>query len=481
MNRKQPLQKILWTLLATTVAGLSLSASPVQAVQKTWSAGASGDWDTTSMNWNSGSATFNNTADTARFTNSATVTLTENINATGLLVNAGNLTVTINKTANETLTLNGGETNDLYSSNQGMNMTINPDLILAGAQSWGTGGGNGILTINGTITSSSNLSIGFNGSSTLRLMGNNSNFTGNLSTNNNLELGHNSALGTGTVTFTSNNFSIEGIGGARTFNNNLGMNTNNSNRTISFIGSNALEFTGNLPISVFGSPIRSFNTTNSADTTFSGVISGSNWTLEKTGAGRLLFDGNNTYSGPTNVNGGTLLINGTTSGQGNYTVAANATLGGTGTIGLSGGNSVTMQADSHLAPGMSVGTLAVSGNMILDSGAIYDWEYDAVDMDLVTVSGNLTLPSDLTVNLIELAGGELTSGVLFSAGSLSGATDLSGWTINGPEDWTLSALIQGTDVVLNAVGPVPEPSTAGLLLLGGVGLLMKRRRVRNGG
>jgi autotransporter-associated beta strand protein len=63
---------------------------------------------------------------------------------------------------------------------------------------------------------------------------------------------------------------------------------------------------------------------NDASTTVSGVISGTNGSLTKTGAGTLTLSGANTYTGDTTLNGGTLQISGSIA-----SATANVNAGGT--------------------------------------------------------------------------------------------------------------------------------------------------------
>ncbi|HMO86376.1 MAG TPA: autotransporter-associated beta strand repeat-containing protein, partial [Lacipirellulaceae bacterium] len=88
--------------------------------------------------------------------------------------------------------------------------------------------------------------------------------------------------------------------------------------------------------------------------------------IRKTGTGRWVLTGNNTYSGPTEVQAGTLLVNGHHTGAGLTTVSGGATFGGTGTIG--GG--LTMEAGSTFLTQFSGGTidpLAIMGDVNLEA------------------------------------------------------------------------------------------------------------------
>jgi autotransporter-associated beta strand protein len=86
--------------------------------------------------------------------------------------------------------------------------------------------------------------------------------------------------------------------------------------------------------------------------------------IRKTGLGKWILNSNNTYSGETNVEAGTLVINGDQSGNGVTTVSADATLGGGGTLPGALINRGTV------APGeTTTGTLTVQGNYRQTSGA----------------------------------------------------------------------------------------------------------------
>jgi outer membrane autotransporter protein len=106
------------------------------------------------------------------------------------------------------------------------------------------------------------------------------------------------------------------------------------------------------------------------------------WDLDKTGAGRLVLEAANAYTGTTTVEAGTLSVNGSIISA---TVVENdGTLGGTGLID----NTVTVQSGGIYAPGNSIGTQTVNDDFTLDAGAIYEVEVDAAgNGDKVVVTG----------------------------------------------------------------------------------------------
>lgn len=134
--------------------------------------------------------------------------------------------------------------------------------------------------------------------------------------------------------------------------------------------------------------------------------------LVKSDLGTLILTGNNTYSGGTAVNGGTLLVNGDHSAaSGTTSVAGGATLGGTGIIG---GDVVA--AGGTISPGSNgVGTLTIKGNMTLDAGSTLAMEFGEADVaggafnDLINVDGDLVLDGKLNVTIS--AGGSFGAGI----------------------------------------------------------------------
>ena len=105
------------------------------------------------------------------------------------------------------------------------------------------------------------------------------------------------------------------------------------------------------------------NSTTAYEFTGAGSIDGP-CSLTKTGAGTLVLSNSNTYTGGTEVSGGTLLVNnasGSATGTGPVTVSA-ATLGGTGFIN----GPVTLTGDATLT---STGTLTIKNTLTIQGWA----------------------------------------------------------------------------------------------------------------
>jgi fibronectin-binding autotransporter adhesin len=143
--------------------------------------------------------------------------------------------------------------------------------------------------------------------------------------------------------------------------------------------------------------------TNADGNTIAGVLRNSSATgtgvlgITKSGTGTWVLAGDNTYTGATTVDAGTLLVNGDQSAAtGAVAVNGTSTLGGAGTLG----GPVTVAAGANLAPGASVGTLAIGGGLNLSSMAggagTLAFELGPVAAsDLITVGGTLSIGTDV--------------------------------------------------------------------------------------
>ena len=161
---------------------------------------------------------------------------------------------------------------------------------------------------------------------------------------------------------------------------------------------------------------------NSNNSTLASVISGTG-ALTKSGSGALTLRGVNTFDGDLTVSAGTLYA-GLAADSGNQVIENNVTVsGGTLSGGATIGGNVTV-ATANLAPGNSIGTLTIDGNVTLGDNSTTTIEFNDTTSDKVVVSGNITLAgalvlepanttySDATLTIFDGSGG--------SGNSLSG-------------------------------------------------------------
>jgi autotransporter-associated beta strand protein len=270
----------------------------------------------------------------------------------GITTGGNNRTLTLNVLANATASYIGNSiTFDTTSVNLGTGGTLD---IGAGIQASGTG----------TV----NLNVGGNTWGTTIVRGS---ATAATSTNATLNLGAANALGSSSAVLQlgSNSTALEGII----------VNLNGHNQTIgglrSFTGSGSASANGTRTVT--SSPAATLTIDNSSATNYlyDGVISG-NISLVKNGTGAQTLSGNNTYTGTTTINGGTLLA--TNLQSSGVTVNTGGTIGAGSAAG-------------------AVGTLTV-GSLTLNGGSAYSWDVAnangstaGTDWDLLSVAGALTL------------------------------------------------------------------------------------------
>ncbi len=481
-----------------------------------------------------GVVTFNNS--TGDYTLSSTTG--HGIAGTASLVKSGtsDLVITNTNTFNGSTTINGGAlrigdgtTDGSIAATSGI--TNNGSLVynLTGSQSYGgvisgtgsvtkQGGGTLTLTANntyqgGTTISAGTVTVGSGGSlgtgNVTVATGASLNLTGNYTTNA-------AVSGGGDITSTGShtiNGDFTGFSGTYTHNSSVvstGLNSatatsedaayviasvqgssqgmiaaGNGNYTLK-MGSlsgvaNSLFRGGNSATGTTTLEIGNLNT----DTTFAGSINNGltkTIALTKVGTGKLELSGSNGYTGNTVVAGGILAVNGSL-GNTAVTVQNGATLQGNATIG-SGTASVSIDAGATIAPGNSIGSMTIGGDISI-SGT-YDWEFDGTAADLLDIDGTLTL-SGATLDVTDLTpvswalGLKLTVAAYNSlSGSFSGLSDDTIYTLAGNE-W----LLNYDDATAGSNGgagnayitrtAIPEPSAA-LLGLASTLLFLRRRR-----
>ncbi|MGB2403598.1 MAG: beta strand repeat-containing protein, partial [Akkermansiaceae bacterium] len=228
--------------------------------------------------------------------------------------------------------------------------------------------------------------------------------------------------------------------------------------------------------------------------------------LVKNGSGTQILSGANTYTGTTSINNGTLVMDGSHTGGDQYAVAAGATLAGSGSF------DAMVEVNGVLSPGNSPGTLS-TGAQTWFGGGSYLWEINASNdaggsvggttgWDFLDITGALDLTNlgvgGFTIDIDSLTSGNIagdadgfgsytqldgfadyqfviataSSGIIGFDSSLF-TLDSSGFS-NAP-GWEWEIIQDINNIVLKAYA-VPEPSSTALLGLGGLALMLRRKR-----
>ena len=168
--------------------------------------------------------------------------------------------------------------------------------------------------------------------------------------------------------------------------------------------------TGSILGNVINNATLAFNRSNAYQ--FDGVISGTG-VLRQIGAGVTTLTANNTYTGATTVAAGGLIVNGSIASSSSLTVNQGAFVGGTGTL-------PSTVITGTLAPGNSIGTVTIGGNLTFGAGSIYQVEVSPAAADRTNITGSASLAG--TVQAIPLAGSfrGQTYTILNAGGRISG-------------------------------------------------------------
>ncbi|WP_374788993.1 autotransporter outer membrane beta-barrel domain-containing protein [Brucella oryzae] len=284
-----------------------------------------------------------------------------------------------------------------FATSRDFNLNANGEFNVAGSTQLAVNGnvvgsnvlvkdGTGVLVLNGTNS--------FNGLDVLNgsVMGNSASISGDI-------------RNTGTVTFN--------VAGNEKYNGNIqGVNASNGTMvkdgagTLTLGGISMLDWTinqgqlivdankygGDVNVGTQGTAV--FNQAENG--TLAGTLSGTG-TVVKDGAGTLFITGDNSsFDGLVRIASGRINTGAAdTKGSlgGSLIVESGGSLSGVGIIGSGSSSMITVAAGGMLAPGNSIGTLTINGNLVLESGSIYNVETDplSTDSDRVKVSGDATI------------------------------------------------------------------------------------------
>ncbi len=155
--------------------------------------------------------------------------------------------------------------------------------------------------------------------------------------------------------------------------------------------------------------------------------------------GRIVLSGASTYTGPTTIErGAVLIVNGSIVSP----VTVDGMLGGTGTVGS------TFVGGGILAPGNSIGTITVQGDLAFAPGSAYVVEVSPIAADRTNVAGTASLQGT-TVATFEPGNYSPRGYVLLSAaGGRTGTFDNLA-TPGLPQGFLAALSYTSTDVLLN--------------------------------
>ncbi|TPI53940.1 autotransporter outer membrane beta-barrel domain-containing protein [Mesorhizobium sp. B3-1-1] len=176
---------------------------------------------------------------------------------------------------------------------------------------------------------------------------------------------------------------------------------------------------------------------------FASAIGGAGTINQIAGATNLTADSSG-FTGATNVDGGRLAVNGSLANS--LVTIFGGTLGGNGTVG-----GVMARSGGIIAPGNSIGTLHVAGNLDQAAASIYQVELTSTGQsDLIHATGTATIAAGAVLDVIKTNAAPYVAGTHYTV--LQADMGVTGtYTLSGPGPFTgLFASYDPTHVYLDA-------------------------------
>jgi autotransporter-associated beta strand protein len=429
--------RIRAALLASSVL---MGTGPALAVDATWNAAGTGDYNT-AANWTpatvpDGTATFGLSAQNAVTMSSAssvggwtfgigasayTFGLTDDLtfNGAGIVINGGSVTIA-NNLGVLRFTNSSTAGSATIANNNGSILQFN-NTSTAGSATITNNSGTNLQFLNGSTAGSAAITndsfvnfvdtstagsanITNNNSHAVRFFNSSTAGSATITNNGNLQFFNGSTAGNAAIT--------NGASGATDFSSSTGPLADNKLSAGSLNGGGNFRL-GQNELTVGG---------NNLSTNVTGVIAdggsggGTGAKLIKTGTGTMILSGTNTYTGGTTISGGTLTVNGSTAASALTTVNAGGTLMGTGTVGN------TLVTGGTFAPGSGTAgsAITVNGTLGFNAASTYAVNVNPTTASSATVTGAATL-GGATVNSIFANGSYLSKQyTILTAGSISG-------------------------------------------------------------
>jgi autotransporter-associated beta strand protein len=164
-------------------------------------------------------------------------------------------------------------------------------------------------------------------------------------------------------------------------------------------------------------------------------------------SGTTVIEGTDTYTGATNINGGTLEVVGRIAGTASVNVNAGGTLSGAGTVDPL---TVAIASGATLAPGtpgMPGTAMTIAGNLTFQPGALYVIYVNPAASTAATVTGTAALAGTVQANFAAGRYARQQTYDILHAASLT-ETNVSLTTVNTPPNYSASLSYTPTDALL---------------------------------